>query len=141
MTQSDVASESSHNPNDLLKQRNAFPDLRSGGSRTFAATRVISRYPDLVVLGIALGGLPVAHEVATHLQAPLDFVIIRRLLQPDGPGSDICAVNVAGTLIIDDQIRPSSEPSTPVEAVHQRGPRRTGTAGTHVPRWARAPGT
>ena len=115
MTQSDVASESSHNPNDLLKQRNAFPDLRSGGrelSRQLESSRDI---PDLVVLGIALGGLPVALEVATHLQAPLDFVIIRRLLQPDGPGSDICAVNVAGTLTIDDQIRPSSEPSTPVE--------------------------
>jgi putative phosphoribosyl transferase len=115
MTQSKIASASSHNPNDLLKQRNAFPDLRSGGrelSRQLESSRDI---PDRVVLGIALGGLPVAHEVATHLQAPLDFVIIRRLLQPDGPGSDICAVNAAGTLIIDDRIRASSEPATPVE--------------------------
>src|SRR5262249_50904187 len=70
--------------------------------------------PDLLVLGIALGGLPVAHEVAKHLGAPLDFVIVRRLLAPN-PNSHICAVSVAGSMILDEGIAITPNPSAPVE--------------------------
>lgn len=73
------------------------------------------RDADPIVLGIVLGGVPVAHEVASHLGASLDLIIIRRLLAPDGPGSQLCAVNVAGSLVIDDQITVNPTPSTALE--------------------------
>jgi predicted phosphoribosyltransferase len=41
-------------------------------------------------------------------------VIVRRLLV-DGPGSQICAVNVAGSMILDEEIKPVEVPSTPLE--------------------------
>jgi putative phosphoribosyl transferase len=56
-------------------------------------------------------GVPAAVEVAKHLEAPLDLVIIRRLLAPQGPGSQAAAVNVAGTLVVDEAIGP--RPATP----------------------------
>lgn len=115
MTQSDVASESSHKTDDLLKERKPFPNLRAGGSELSRQLETYRDISDLTVLGIALGGLPVAHEVATHLQAPLDFVLIKRLLLPEGPGSELCAVNVAGSMIIDDGIALVPTPATPLE--------------------------
>jgi len=58
------------------------------------------------VLAPVLGGVPVAIEVAHRLGAPLDSVIIRRLLVPHGPGSEICAVHVSGTLVLDEGLEP-----------------------------------
>lgn len=71
---------------------------------------------DVVVLAILLGGALVAHEVAKSVGAPLDMVIIRRLFAPQGPGSQICAVNVAGLTVFDKELVPlTASPSTPVE--------------------------
>jgi len=38
--------------------------------------------PDVVVLGLTRGGVPVAAEVATALQAPLDVIVVRKLGVP-----------------------------------------------------------
>jgi putative phosphoribosyl transferase len=71
---------------------------------------------EVVVLGLLLSGAPVAREVADHLGAPLDFVIIRRLLAPRGPGSLVCAVSVAGSLVLDEEVMPPpAEPKTPLD--------------------------
>lgn len=115
MTQSVVAAESSHNPDDLLKQSERYPDLRAAGRKLALQLESFRGVPDLLVLGIALGGLPVAHEVATHLGAQLDFVLIQRLLTSNEPGSQICAVNVAGLLVTGDEIELSDRPSSPLE--------------------------
>ena len=37
---------------------------------------------DIVVLGLARGGVPVAYEVAKRLNAPLDVFIVRKLGVP-----------------------------------------------------------
>ena len=71
--------------------------------------------PNVVVLGIILGGLPVANEVASLLHAPLDLVIVRRLLAPEGPGSQRCAVNIGGSMIVDEELMPVDAPSNPLE--------------------------
>ena len=115
MTQPVVAAESSHNLDDLLKQSERYPNLRAAGRKLAPQLESYRGVPDLLVLGIALGGLPVAHEVATHLGAPLDFVLIQRLLTSNEPGSQICAVNVAGSLVTDDEIKLSDRPSSPIE--------------------------
>lgn len=92
-----------------------FPDLRSAG-RELALKLEIFRGDDVVVLGIVLGGVLVADEVADSLGLPLDLVIISRLLAPDGPGSQICAVNVGGTLVIDKELPArTATPVTPLD--------------------------
>jgi predicted phosphoribosyltransferase len=99
-----------------VQQPARFPDLRSAGRDLAAALEEFSTREDVLVLGLVLGGVPVAHEVAEHLGVPLDFVIIRRLLVPDGPGSQVCAVNVAGSLVVDEEVMPRrAVPESPLD--------------------------
>lgn len=64
-----------------------------------------------MVLALVRGGVPVAVEVAKRLYAPLDLVLLRRLLLPGGPGtSPLCVFNVAGTRVLDPAL---SLPATP----------------------------
>ncbi len=115
MTASELSPESSHNPDDLLKEAKRYPNLRAAGRDLALQLESYRGTPDLLVLGIALGGLLVAHEVATHLSAPLDFVIIRRLLATPVVGSHHSAVSVAGSLVTDNEIKLNDEPSSPIE--------------------------
>ena len=93
-----------------------FVDLRSAGRELAKALEQFRTREDVIVLGIALGGLLAAFEVAVRLSLHLDFIIIRRLLAPRGPGSQACAINVAGSLVIDDELvaRPAA-PESPFD--------------------------
>ena len=115
MSKTDMSAESSHNPDQLLKAPLRYPNLRTAGHDLAVRLEPLRGTPELLVLGIALGGLPVAHEVATHLGAPLDFVIIRRLLATPEVGSHLCAVSVGGSMVLDEGTEPVAQPSTPVE--------------------------
>ena len=83
-----------------------FPNLSSAGAQLAAALPRAGIGDDVVVLGIVSAGVPVAAEIAKHLEVSFDVVIIRRLLAPQGPGTQAAAVNVAGTLVVDEQIGP-----------------------------------
>src|SRR4051812_27754488 len=92
-----------------------FPNLSSAGRELAEA---ISRYDigNVFVLAVVSAGVPVATEVAKHLKYALDLITTRRLLAPQGPGSQACAVNVAGNLVIDDAIGPRPpKPQTPFD--------------------------
>src|SRR5437588_6722274 len=110
-----MARQSSHRRNDLLKQVSPFSNLVTAGRELATRLAAFENDPDAIVLGIALGGVPVAREVADFLHAPLDLILIRRLLAPEGPGSLLCAVNVSGSLVLDNGIKVSDAPSTPIE--------------------------
>lgn len=59
-----------------------FADRKHAGQ---ALAGKLGRYadnPDVVVLGLPRGGVPVAHEVANALHAPLDVFIVRKLGVP-----------------------------------------------------------
>ncbi|MCM3905172.1 MAG: hypothetical protein ND866_26045 [Pyrinomonadaceae bacterium] len=93
-----------------------FADLRSAGRNLAEQLLSYLGSEETIVLAIARGGVPVALEVANRLGAPLDTILIRRLLAPRGPGSQICAVNVCGTLVVDQDLAlPSAVPKTPLE--------------------------
>lgn len=72
---------------------------------------------DVIVLAIVSAGVPVALEVTKLLEASsLDLIVIRRLLAPQGPGSQAVAVNAAGTLVVDDEVGPRpAKPETPLD--------------------------
>ena len=93
-----------------------FPNLSSAGGELAAALPRDGISRDVVVLAIVSAGVPVAVELAKHLEAALDLIIIRRLLAPQGPGSQAVAVNAAGILVVDDEIGPRpAKPQTPFD--------------------------
>jgi putative phosphoribosyl transferase len=98
-----------------VKAIEPYPDLATAGRELALKLEPYRDGENVLVLALVLGGVPVAHEVASHLRAPLDLVIIRRLLAPKGPGSQLCAVSIAGSMIIDQELIPPSVPSTPLE--------------------------
>lgn len=62
----------------------AFPDRRAAGRELARALRHLAG-PDVIVLGLPRGGLPVADEVARDLEAPLDIVLVRKIGMPGNP--------------------------------------------------------
>lgn len=82
------------------------PDLpyqnRTEAGRLLATQ--LARYksnPDVVVLGLTRGGVPVAAEVASALNAPLDVVVVRKLGVPFQPELAMGAIAGDGTLVLD----------------------------------------
>ena len=92
-----------------------FPNTRGAGRDLAIKLEGYRENKDVFVLAPVLGGVLVAAEVAEQIDAPLDFIIIRRLLAPHGPGSQLCAVNVAGSLVIDEELMP--RPAAPESAL------------------------
>jgi predicted phosphoribosyltransferase len=59
-----------------------FHDRREAGARVARALTAYAGRPDVVVLGLPRGGVPVASEVARALRAPLDVFLVRKLGVP-----------------------------------------------------------
>jgi putative phosphoribosyl transferase len=53
---------------------------------------------DVIVLGVPRGGVEVAREVADHLGAPLDVVVVRKVGAPGFPEFAAGAVDLAGAV-------------------------------------------
>jgi len=63
----------------------AYVDRRDAGRQLRRRLQSL-RGPDIVVLGLPRGGVPVAVEVARALGAPLDVIVVRTLgVPPDQP--------------------------------------------------------
>lgn len=60
--------------------------------------------PDVVVLGLTRGGVPVAAEVANALQAPLDVVVVRKLGVPFQPELAMGAIAGDATQVVDKEL-------------------------------------
>jgi putative phosphoribosyl transferase len=99
----------------MNEQMSPFPNLSAAGSE-LAARLPRGSFHDVVVLAIVSAGVPAAVEVAKHLEAPLDLITIRNLLAPQGPLSQAGAVNVAGKLVVSEEIGPRpAKPQTPFD--------------------------
>ena len=59
---------------------------------------------DVVVLGLARGGVPVAHEIAAALQAPLDALIIRKLGVPGHEEYAMGALGGGGHIVVNQDV-------------------------------------
>ena len=81
-----------------------FASLAAAGRELAEQLQDYRGADDTVVVAIATGGVPVGVEVARHVHLPFELLMIRRLLVPDGAAKPVCAVNVAGTLVVDDAL-------------------------------------
>src|SRR6266513_1002128 len=87
----------------------------------------LSRYvdqPDLLVLGLPRGGVPVAYEVARALNAPLDVFLVRKLGVPGHEEFAMGAIATGGVRVLNDQtvraLRISDQVIEAVAAKEQR---------------------
>jgi putative phosphoribosyl transferase len=81
-----------------------FLDRRHAG-RVLA--RQLKRYagrPDLLVLGLPRGGVPVAYEVARSLRAPLDVFVVRKLGVPGHEELAMGAVASGGVRVLNEEV-------------------------------------
>lgn len=56
--------------------------------------------PDVVVLGLPRGGVPVAYEVARALRAPMDVMVVRKLGLPQQPELAMGAIASGGVQVL-----------------------------------------
>lgn len=80
-----------------------FADRTDAGRRLAPAVEHL-REERPVVLGLPRGGVPVAHEVARALGAPLDVVVVRKLGVPYHPELGFGAIGEGGVRVLSDDI-------------------------------------
>lgn len=81
-----------------------FRDRRDAGRRLAEKlTRYASR-PDVIVLALPRGGVPVGHEVARALAAPLDVFLVRKLGVPRAEEVAMGAVATGGVRVINEAV-------------------------------------
>lgn len=77
-----------------------FRNRQEAGQALAEVLRPLCGTPDLLVLGIPRGGLPVAFEVAKVLQAPLDIFVVRKLGVPSDPEFAMGAIASGGVRVL-----------------------------------------
>jgi putative phosphoribosyl transferase len=81
----------------------SFANRKDAGQRL--ATRLeYLRDQDVVVLGLPRGGVPVAFEVASALDAPLDVIVVRKLGVPFQPELAMGAIGEDGARVLDSDV-------------------------------------
>ncbi|HEY7117300.1 MAG TPA: erythromycin esterase family protein [Tepidisphaeraceae bacterium] len=95
-----------------------FRDRRDAGRQLAAKLLTYANRPDVIVLGLPRGGVPVADEVAETLGAPLDAFLVRKLGVPGHEELAMGAIAAGGVRVLnDDVIGPLGIPAAVIDAV------------------------
>ncbi|MCS6888306.1 MAG: phosphoribosyltransferase [Chloroflexus sp.] len=81
-----------------------FPDRRAAGRALAWALSHYADRPNLQVLALPRGGVPVAYEVAQALAAPLDVLLVRKLGVPGQVELAMGAIAEQGARVLNDDI-------------------------------------
>src|SRR5689334_8764054 len=81
-----------------------FRDRRDAGRFLAGLLEEYRGRPDVIVLGLPRGGVPVAYEVATALGAPLDVFLVRKLGTPGHRELAMGAIASGGVRVINDDV-------------------------------------
>jgi putative phosphoribosyl transferase len=84
--------------------RRTFRDRREAGQVLAEALAAYHGRDDLLVLGLARGGVPVGWEVAAALRAPLDVFLVRKLGVPQWQELAMGALASGGGLVVNDNL-------------------------------------
>jgi putative phosphoribosyl transferase len=80
-----------------------FRDRKDAGQQLAGPVREACG-PDVVVLGLPRGGVPVAAEVARALTAALDVIVVRKVGVPGQPELAMGAVGEGGVRVVDERV-------------------------------------
>src|SRR5258708_28511754 len=81
-----------------------FRDRRDAGRYLAGLLEDYRDRPDVIVLGLPRGGVPVAYEVATAFGAPFDVFLVRKLGVPGGEELAMGAIASGGVVVINDDV-------------------------------------
>ena len=81
-----------------------FRNRTHAGQLLAAQLSQYANRPDLVVLALPRGGVPVAFEVAIRLGAPLDVFVVRKLGVPDYPELAMGAIAPGGIRVLNPDV-------------------------------------
>lgn len=81
-----------------------FRDRTDAGERLAAKLSAYANRPDVVVLGLPRGGVPVAYEVASALNVPLDVIIVRKLGVPGEEELAMGAIALGGVRVLNSDV-------------------------------------
>ncbi|MGW0228393.1 phosphoribosyltransferase family protein [Actinopolymorpha singaporensis] len=94
---------------------------RKEAGRQLADRLMSHKGPDVVVLGLPRGGVPVAFEVARALDAPLDVLVVRKLGVPTQPELAMGAIGEGGVRFVDESlVRTAGVRPQELQAVEER---------------------
>jgi putative phosphoribosyl transferase len=81
-----------------------FRNRAEAGRRLAEELDAYAGDPDLVVVGLPRGGVPVAFEVALALDAPLDVIVVRKLGVPHQPELGMGAIGEDGVRVLNEEV-------------------------------------
>jgi predicted phosphoribosyltransferase len=81
-----------------------YQDRTTAGQTLASQLSHYSETPDLLVLGLPRGGVPVAYEVAKALAAPLDIFVVRKIGVPGYEELALGAVASGGVRVLNDEV-------------------------------------
>jgi len=95
-----------------------FADRREAGRFLASKLTEYANRPDVLVLALPRGGVPVAYEVARALHAPLDVFLVRKLGLPGREELAMGAIASGGVLVLnEDLVRRLDIPKDVLQAV------------------------
>src|SRR5437868_11848409 len=81
-----------------------FRDRREAGRLLAAKLAAYANRPDVIVLALPRGGVPVAYEVARALGAPLDVFLVRKLGTPGREELAMGAIATGGVRLLNEEV-------------------------------------
>ena len=81
-----------------------FADRVEAGRELAAHLDEFAGRGDVLVLGLARGGVPVAAEVARAIGEPLDVLVVRKVGAPGHEEVALGAVGSGGVLVLNDEV-------------------------------------
>jgi putative phosphoribosyl transferase len=97
-----------------------YRDRRDAGRRLAGLLEEYAGRRDLQLFAIPRGGVPVAHEVARRLGAPLDVVVVRKLGLPSQPELAMGAIAAGGVQVLNRDVLDLGVPDAVVAEVARR---------------------
>src|SRR4051812_5026583 len=98
-----------------------FTTRREAGEKLASLLTSYANQKDVLVLALPRGGVPVAHEIARELDAPLDVFVVRKLGVPGHEELALGAIATGGTRVVNKQLVESLEiPPDWLEAIDAR---------------------
>jgi predicted phosphoribosyltransferase len=88
-----------------------FRDRAEGGRRLAEKLGKYAGRPDLLVLALPRGGVPVAFEISQALGAPLDVLVVRKLGVPGHEELAMGAIASGGAWVLNNQLMKTLQPS------------------------------
>lgn len=110
--------DSSERTVDIHASTRPFADRREAGRELATRLSAYRGRPDVVVLALPRGGVPVGFEIAEALEAPLDVFVVRKIGMPGDPEFAIGAIASGGIRVLShDVIARHAIPASLIDAI------------------------